>query len=273
MQSLLRFILRYHVLILFVLLETSAFSLVVAHHKDGGRFLHSANTVMGGFYSFFDSIFGYINLKQVNEELVMQNAELMGKTQMAFKVDTLQFTQKNDSAYKQKYEFMGATVINNSIHKPRNFITLNKGKSDGVDRDMGVISTNGVVGVVVAASSHYSLVISVLNVDAGHSAKLLNTSYFGSVGWNGRDPLRAELRGIPSHAVLHQGDTIVTSGYSAIFPEGLPVGKILSFRKQDGRKLYDVDFAFLEDFATLKQVIVVKNLFKEEQRQLEEEIK
>ncbi len=273
MQNLIRFFLRYHFFILFLLLEGLSFGLVVAHHRDGGRFLNSANSTIGVFYSGIDAVFGYIHLKEENYKLAVQNTKLLSASRMAMRVDTAQFWQKNDSVLKQQYEYMAAEIVNNSIHKQRNFITINKGRKQGVRKDMAVISSSGVVGVVIDVSNHYALVISMLNVDVGVSAKLKGAEFFGSVNWNGRDPLIAELKGIPSHAELAIGDTVITSGYSSIFPQEITIGRVLSFQHSPGTKRYNVLISFSEDFSSLKQVYVVKNLLRSEQLELEEVIK
>lgn len=270
MQSLLRFLLRNYFFILFLVFEGLSFALLVQHHRDGGRFISSASAAMGSFYKVVDAVFGYIDLKTVNEQLAQDNARLLSVQPSAMRVDTACFRAKNDTIEKQQYDYLAANVINNTIHKSRNFITLDKGSSDGVQPDMGLITPQGAVGVVVGVSKHYALAISLLNVDFGLSGMLQKTGYFGAVAWQGRRPTEVLMSGIPSHAKLTVGDSVVTSGFSAIFPRGVLIGRVASIEPQPGTKLVNAQLVLSEDMARLRQVYLVRNLFRNEQIQLEE---
>jgi len=177
----------------------------------------------------------------------------------------------NDTIYKRKYFYTQARVINNSINKQNNYLTLNIGSSNGVKKGMGVIGPEGVVGIVKNVSTHFASVLSVLHRSAKISTRLKNTNYFGSMQWSGRNYKEGMLLDIPNHVDIAIGDTIETSGYSATFPEGILLGTIKNFEKPEGENFYDITISFINDFKHLTHVYVVKNNYQLEQQSLESE--
>jgi len=163
---------------------------------------------------------------------------------------------------------LSAAVIDNSVNLQKNFLTLDKGKRDGVSTDMAVITSDGVAGVIVVCSDNFSVAMSVLNLDFKLSARFKTNGYFGSVSWNGRSPEYAELSEIPQHVVVNVGDTIETTGYSSIFPEGVVVGTVSEFEKSGG-DFYKITLALATDFRKLHFVEIIGNLKKEEIIKLE----
>ena len=163
---------------------------------------------------------------------------------------------------------MSARVINNSVNRQFNYLTINRGKADGVEPDMGVICPEGLVGVVTSVSEHYATVISVLNREFFPNAKIKRSNYFGYIDWPGNDYRYCQLNDIPLHAIFEIGDTIVSSGYSAIFPEGVLIGIVTKSNIDKGIN-YSLDVKLTTDFKQLDQVTLVKNLLKQEQHQLE----
>jgi rod shape-determining protein MreC len=169
------------------------------------------------------------------------------------------------------YEFIQARIVNNSVNKQYNYVTLNKGRRDGVMPDMGIIGSGGVVvGVVTNVTEHYSSGPSILNRRWFVSSKIKKNNYFGRLAWDGYDYQRAKLNEIPFHVELAVGDTIVTSGYSSIFPEGFLIGTIEEFNHSSGANFYEIIIRLSTDFKTLSHVELVKNNFIEEQTELEE---
>lgn len=233
-------------------------------------YFHTSNAIIAGIYQTRANITQYFNLPGVNEELAIDNAqlrELLSQSQVPVVVDS-----KRDSMALSKaqynYEYLSAKVINNSTRLDHNFITINKGRSNGVEPGMGVISAQGAVGKVMSVSANFATIASVLNKDVFISALLKRNNTFGSVRWDGRSILQSKFLYVPIHIELLKGDTIVTSSYNAIFPENIPIGYINEFSvAEDG--YFDIDIDLSNDFSNLTYVYVVKNPLKEEKLKLE----
>lgn len=232
-------------------------------------YLTSANSVISTIYNTSTSITSYFNLRDINEDLQRRNAELemdalrMRQRILQLEEYELNATVKPDSAL-MRYNFIVAHVINNTTSRSHNYLTLNKGSLDGVKPEMGVVDQNGVVGKVDVVGAHSSRVISLLNDYFKLSCKVKNTAHIGSLSWDGKDSKYALLLELPRHSVFNRGDTIVTSGYSTAFPEGVPVGLV-----EEGLPDYDENFLtvkvrLLPDFSKLSMVrLVVDNLADE----------
>ena len=271
MQSLLRFLLRYHFTLLFILLETLAIVLLIQNNNyQNTSFVRFTRNIKGKFYDQTVKVEQYLNLREKNKTLKEENVYLRNfiAKNMDAEVDT--FKKKIDTSYNQQYYYIRATVLNNSINKQHNYLTLNKGSATGVKPEMGVISSNGIVGVVRGVSEHFCSVISLLNSELSVSAKLKNSGYYGSFNWTGRDYRYGKLQDIPLHVQVSEGDSVITSGYSAIFPEGILVGFVEDYQEKGGRFL-ELTVELSTDFKKLNNVYIVRNLLKEEQKQLENE--
>jgi rod shape-determining protein MreC len=210
----------------------------------------------------------YFGLTEVNRELSEENAFL--RSELA------EIYLKPDSAIAQKlviqesiYNFISAKVINNSVNRQYNYITLNKGRKDGIRPDMGIINSDGVVGLITNVSESFSVGFSLLNKRWGVSAKHKKSGTFGPISWDGSDFKYANLNGIPFHVNLAVGDTIVTSSYSSVFPEGLLIGTISEFEKPSGENYYNIKIQLAANFKALSFVGVIDNLKKEEIETLE----
>ena len=171
------------------------------------------------------------------------------------------------------YQFIMAEISSNSFVQLSNYITLNKGRIDGIQPDMGVVSDQGVVGVVSQVSDHFSVVIPLLNPKSRLSCKVLGSSYFGSLSWNGHSTRYATLEELPRHVEFQRGDTIVTSGYSAVFPAGLIVGIVEDYEKQHDDNFYALQVRLATDFQMLNHVRIIKNFLQQEQLEVEQEAK
>jgi len=182
------------------------------------------------------------------------------------------FFSVNDTIKRQQYTHTSAEVIENSVNRQKNFFTINKGRKQGISTNMAVTSSDGVAGVIVGYSDNYSVAMSLLNLDFRLSVRIKSNGYFGSLSWDGRDYRHAVLGEIPQHIYVTIGDTIETTGYSAIFPEGLTVGTISDFEKRGG-DFYKINVELFTDFKKLHFVDVIGNLKKDEKVELEKQFK
>ncbi len=271
MQNLIRFLIKYNYVLLFIALEFLAFTLVVNFNKyQKQTYLSTANSVSGNLNETFSFIGSYMNLKDENEKLAKQNAYLLNKKLNSYIDNKKLINFTNDSLYSQQYKYINAKIINNTIWKKHNYLTLNKGKKNGVMSENAVISTKGVVGITKDIGNNFSNVISILNTELLISGKIKKNNYFGSISWDGEDYQYVKLNEIPFHVVLHKGDTIATSGYSLIFPEGIPIGTISDFSKIEGGDFYDITVKLTVDLKNVEHVFVINNLKKTEILSLEE---
>ena len=280
MRNLFNLILRFHIILLFVLLEAISFSMIVTYNNyQRANFLSSNNIFAGSIFEWFSSYKQYLNLKKVNIRLAEENAQLRTQLQQYIVRNNYGRSLANDSLYlpgisidslkRANYFFSTARVINNSINQQHNFITLNKGRANGVKPDMGVIANGEVVGLVMDVSEHYSTVISLLNSRWKLSAKIKSNDNFGSLSWNGKDYRKVTLNEIPYHVKVQRGDTIVTTGYSGSFPEGLLIGTVSDYSIQSGSSFYNIEVELAADFKNLVMVGLVENKQKMEINQLE----
>jgi len=260
MRSLIRYLIKNHAFVLFLLLEIFALTMVVNFNSfQKATYLNSANRVTGKIYDTYQSVTGYFGLTKINAELAAENARLRSLLEnrpgVSLFSDSLAVDQmQNDSVYR----FIPAQIINNSVNRPFNYLTLNKGSRHGIKPDMGIISAKGIVGVVGQVSESYAMGLSVLNQRWSISAKLKKNAYYGSLIWDGTDYQMAGLTEIPLHVDIAVGDTVVTSGYSSIFPEGILVGTINSFSKPEGENYYRIDVKLSVDFKSVSYVEVVE---------------
>lgn len=241
-------------------------------------FFSSANEMAGRFYIMTSGITGYFGLREINRDLQKQNGNLeMELIRLRDEVsrlsgDTLLIRTSADSVLS-RYDFQIAQVINNSVFRTHNYITLNKGRKDGIHSEMGVIDQNGIVGIVNLVSDHYAVAISLLNPKLRLSCKVKGSNYFGSLVWDGKDPRFAVLEELPRHVKFVKGDTIVTSGYSSVFPEGLMVGTVDGFSKQRNDNFYALTVKLSTDFFRLNDVRILDDRGQKERRILEMEAK
>jgi len=280
MKNLFRLIYRYHVVFLFVILETLSLSMVVTYNNfQRATFFDSSNFISGTLFEKFSSFFQIFDFKQVNIKMAEENAVLRAALQEQLLKSSPGTYHARDSIYLPRiakdsslravYHFTTARVINNSINQQHNFITLNKGRHDGVKPDMGVIANGQVVGLVTNVSENFSTVISLLNSRWKISAKIKRNDYFGSLSWDGKDYRRVQLNEIPYHVPVQNGDTVVTTGYSSSFPEGLTIGTISDFSIGTGSNFYKIEVMLAADFKNLVIVGLVENKQLNEIKQLE----
>ena len=280
MKNLFRLIYRYHVVLLFVLLETLALSMVVTYNNyQRAVFFDSSNFVSGTLFEKFASFWQVFEFRQVNIKLAEENVVLrsalqeilLKSNQGKYKASDSIYLPRiaRDSSLKTVYRFTTARVVNNSVNQQHNFLTLNKGRRDGIKPDMGVIANGQVVGLVTNVSENFSRVISILNSRWKISAKIKRNDYFGSLSWDGKDYRRVQLNEMPYHVPVQNGDTVVTTGYSSSFPEGLVIGTISDFSIGTGSNFYKIEVMLAADFKNLVIVGLVENKQLYEINQLE----
>lgn len=270
MRNLFSFIARNYFFFLFLLLETLALMMVIRNqHYQRSYVVHSANAIAGQFYALSSGVTDYLSLRKANQQLSEENARLLNFTTESFlKTDRQVFTFR-DTLYHRQFQYINAEVINSSVSRRANYLTLNKGRRHGIEPDMGVITFNGVVGIVSNVSDNFSSVISLLHKDMQVSARIKKNDHIGTLVWEGFDYRKATMTYIPSHVELSVGDTIVTSGYSVIFPQNLFIGTISDFEIRRGDNFFSAEVELAIDFNNIKYVQVVNNLMLEELKELE----
>jgi rod shape-determining protein MreC len=275
MKNLINFLIQYSVVFLFLFLEIISFSLIVKNQEyQKSVFLTSSNSMVSGMYQWSNSVVEFFKLRAANDNLSEENTALKNQIiNLQNKLSTLK-PEATDSIHfrippEMEYRFISAKVINSSTNKLLNYITLNKGTIDGIKIDMGVISDEGVVGIVKTVSQRFSVVIPILNPKSDISCKFKRNNYSGGLIWSGEDYRYASLTDIARHVELALGDTIVTSGYTSSFPEGIPVGNIEDFKIKESDAYYKIKVKLSVNFHTLSHVKVINYLNFQQQKDLE----
>jgi rod shape-determining protein MreC len=270
MRNLLIFITKYNAFFLFIIFEISALVIYIKYNSfQKASFINSTNRVTGNLYARSNELKSYISLSEVNDKLANENAQLRSQLKASFYADSIAKHKVNDTVYKQQYEYIDATVINNSINKRSNYITINKGIRAGIAKGMGVICSSGLVGIVVFVSDHYSLVQSALNKDTRISAMLANHKDIGSFKWvSNLDPTKGLLIDISNNAQPKLGESVVTTQYS-LFPSGVLIGKVSNLHAKEGGSSLNLEVTLAVDFSKLQYVYVVNNKLAQEQLGLE----
>ncbi|MFT5103257.1 MAG: rod shape-determining protein MreC [Candidatus Latescibacterota bacterium] len=270
MQQIIFFFIRNKNFLLFALLFFISLVLTVRTHSfHESKFLSSANFVSGSVYSIKSSITGYFDLALENDKLAEENMRLREQLE-GYKSNTLIDGIEN-SSIGGKYNYFGAKVINNSYSKTKNLITIDKGTNDGIQNELGVITTYGIVGIVNRTSRNYATVQSLLNANSQISAKLKKSNAFGFLVWKGGNPNRVQLTDVPRLAHILVGDTIVTDGKSTIFPRGILVGTIVDYDLSEEDDYYTLEIELFNDMTNLNHVYVIENRHSQEILQLENE--
>lgn len=270
MQQIIYFFQRFKYFLFFLLLEVIALSLTVNNLSfHNSKFLNSANAITGSFYSKYSGFTEYLNLQSENERLAQENVLLKNKLSIQ-RLDTLlkDVFIVDSTKYFQKYTYTKAKIIKNDYTKAFNFLLINKGTKDAIDKEMGVINNRGVIGITEVSSKNYTRVKSILNYNSSINARLKNTNFFGSLTWDGKNYNIVQLKDIPRQAPLQIGDTIETDGKSTIFPEGILIGTITKINKNNTANT-KVDVKLFNDMSNLGYVTIVKNLHKVEIQSLE----
>lgn len=239
-------------------------------------YFSSANRISVVVYDLQSEFSSYVGLRTANRDLQLRNGELELevlnlKEQLNYYRSTIGIDTIPSDSVMHNYDFIVARVVNNSVAQINNYITIDKGRADGVKPEMGVVDQNGVVGIINVVGEHHAVALSVLNPKLRLSCKVKGSDYFGSLVWDAVSPRYAVLEEMPRHVEFAPGDTIITSGYSSVFPEGLMIGVISDYKKQRDDNFYALRVKLSPDFGCLGYVRIISNRMKEEQDQLEKE--
>ncbi len=259
----------------FVLLEVTCVWLIVQNNRyQGAVYFNSSNRLSASVLSRSKGVSDYFSLKEVNEELAQENTQLREALLDLQQKDTLKTTDTEMATLLPpdslvRYHYTMSKAIKNTTSGNNNYITINKGSEAGMQKGMGVLSSTGIVGQIKAVSKNFSVIASLLHQKMVVSAKIKRTGNICSVNWKGGDPYTAQLLYVTRHIELQNGDSIVTSGYNAIFPEGALIGTIKSFDVKENASFYDIDIDLSTDFNRLSYVYVLRDRVKQEKDSLE----
>lgn len=270
MKNILIFLYKNNFFFIFLLLECICCLLLIKNNGyQGSSLLNSSNEISSKIYELQTNAKEYLLLKDENERLARMNTYLINRIKLGYAAIPLKTYVKNDTLYKQEYEFMSGKVINNTINKRSNYLTLNIGSAQGITHDMAIITTDGIVGIVKDVSENFSSAMSILHKDVRVNCQLKKDGIFGPLIWDGSDYRFSNLTDIPTHAKIKKGDTVITSSLSGIFPEGILVGFVESFEQKANESFYSVKVRLSADFKKINHVSVIKNNYKAERDSLE----
>jgi len=272
MRNLWLFISKYNAFFLFIIFFILSIVLFVRNNSfQKASIFNSSNQFIGSAFETINYFQSYLNLTKVNDSLAAENARLRQEQKVSFYNDSLDMRTVKDTSTHQQYTYIVAQVVNNSIHLRDNVLTINRGKRQGIEKGQGVICPSGIVGIVINVSNNYATVRSLLHSETKISASIRENNAFGSLVWGegNFDPRIAVLKDIPNHISVKRGQQIITSGYSSLFPKGLPIGRILRTGVKGGESFLDIEVKLSTDFSTLQYVYVIKNVLALERQQLE----
>ncbi|MFD2822069.1 rod shape-determining protein MreC [Lacinutrix iliipiscaria] len=263
MQQIINFILRNKSFLLYLLLFSFSVLFTIQNHSyHKSKFVNSANFLSGGIYNSVNNVSQYFDLKTHNLLLQEENNRLKS---ILFNTNKNTDSTYTDSLnYSSNYKLSPALVIRNNYTFSNNILLINKGKRDSIQQDFGVITSKGILGIIDHTSHKYATVLSILNTKSQISAQLKKTSHFGTLNWNGNSSEFVQLIDIPSKARLIKGDTIVTSGRSAIFPKGIPIGTIENYKLDAAEDFYEINVALFNDMTNIEHVYIIHNLDRQE---------
>lgn len=262
MQQVISYLIKKKNLLLFLLLMVVSLGLTIQSHSyHKSKFVNAANNVTGGLYEYTNHINEFIHLDEYNERLLKENAKLRKE------LSNYSFHEASDFPVDTPYDLIPAKLIHNSFDKKENILVINRGAKHGVAPDMGVITTNGVVGIIESVGENYSTVLSILHTESRVNAQLKKTNHIGSLVWNGKSIYKVQLEDITKVAPIQVNDTIVTGNYS-VFPQGIDVGIVINAQLDQTENFYKIDITTFNDMSNIGYVYVIKNKAKKEVEQL-----
>ncbi|MFN4931664.1 MAG: rod shape-determining protein MreC [Bacteroidia bacterium] len=271
MRNLLRFLWKYSNFVLFILMEVCCFYLIFQNNSfQRASWINSSNAFAGNVFTTVNSIKEYFALKETNELLAAENARLRTQSLGSYAKYITTKTIVGDTVLKQQYTYIPADVVNNSVNRRNNYLTLNRGYKQGITRDMAVITSNGIVGYIKDVSANYCTVLSILNKDAKISAKVKRYDELGSLIWEGGDYRYGLLQDIGTHVKIAKGDSIVTSNFSDIFPSNIMIGTVESYAPREGGEFYNIKVKYSANLKNVTHVYIINNILRQEKIQLEE---
>ncbi|HMV14039.1 MAG: rod shape-determining protein MreC [Chitinophagales bacterium] len=263
MRSIYYLFTRFYVLIFFVILEAFALSLIFKSNTyQEVKFLNTSGNITGTFVNYLNSIKHFIHLGSTNSILLEENTRLKNQLYFQNKYPSDSSLPKNSTAYK--FEYIPAKIVNNTINKSINYITIDKGSKDGVEKGLGVISSNGVVGIITNVSTNYSLLMSVISVKTLIGVRHKKTNALGNLRWNAENPFILQVDGFSKTLPIKKNDTIVTAGFSSIFPPDIPVAFVKNIEADESTSFFNLDVKLSNNISSLSYVYIVKNEKKKE---------
>lgn len=258
MQQIISYLLKKKELLLFLLfLGISLILTIQSHSYHRSKFINAANNVTGGVYEYANHINEFVHLDEYNERLLKENAKLRKQ------LSNINIQSTVDFPVEVTYDLIPAKLIQNSFDKKENILVINRGKKHGIEPDMGVITTNGIIGVIESVGENYATVLSILHTESRINAQLKKTNHIGSLIWNGESMFKIQLEDITKVAPIQVNDTIVTGNYS-VFPRGVDIGLVIKAELDQSENFYNVDIATFNDMSNIGYVYVVKNKAKAE---------
>ncbi len=271
MLNLLEFFIRYKYWFVFLLLEACSFIVLFRFNSHQGNvWFSTANTLVGKYYEMASGVSSFFHLGTVNAGLAADNVRLQLRvSELEARLAQLSADSVPDFIDGKGYELIEAQVVNSTLHRTNNLMTINRGEADGVRQDMPVVCSEGVVGIVSMVSAHYAIVIPLINYDSHVSCRLKDSQYFGTMQWRHGEPDVSFVADVPRHAEVAKGEIVETNGYSDIFPAGLPIGEVLDFADSSDGMAYLLRVRLFADFATLRNVTVLGGYVNTERKLLE----
>jgi len=272
MRNLWIFISKYNNFFLFILFFSISFAFIVKNNRfQRASTLNSSNAIMGSIYQQIDDFTQYLDLKQTNRNLAEENAYLRSQLKSSQYNRLVEQDSVLDSLNETQYTYTVARVISNSVHQKNNYLTINRGLEEGIKKGAGVISSHGIVGIVLNVSKHFATIQSLLHADTRVSASLASSNAFGSLVWGTEnyDSQKVLLKDIPNHVKVKPGEQVITSGYS-LFPPGIIIGKVMKVAKS-GDSFLNIEVKLNNDFNSLQYVYVINDRFSDEKQQLQQD--
>jgi len=270
MNKLVKIFSKYYVLILFLFLELlSVVFIFQGKNYHRSLFINTVNDATGNVLSTVTNYKDYLNLRDENERLNVEISKLRRLDSESITKINSSYTFINDSVYRQKYTYLDAKVITSTVHKKNNYILINKGIRDGINLEMGIITSEGVVGRIVSVSDNYAKAMSFLHKDAGMFCKIKRNEATGILQWNGDNPEEALLIDLPLTTDVIVGDSVITSGYSFTYPKGIPMGIVKEVKENQSNQMLEVAVQLSLNYNEISRVLVVQSLDKDELNKLQ----
>lgn len=270
MRDLFNFLFAFRNTVLFLVLMSISFVLLIENNAYHGSWYFSTSSQLSGdILTLRSDIADYVHLKSENEKLRTENAQARSRNRDSYSPVENKYVRIQDSIFQQEYRYLDARVINSTFSKQQNYLTLGGGKDAGIKPDMGVIGHDGVMGVVRHCSDNYSLAMSVLNTQLEISVEMERSGYFGILVWDTNDPTTASVRDIAKHADVQIGDRVITRGSGGIFPKGIAVGDVIETVAEPGANYLDITIRLAQDLTRSSHAYIVLDLNKLEKDSLE----
>ncbi|HET8810224.1 MAG TPA: rod shape-determining protein MreC [Flavobacteriaceae bacterium] len=264
MQQIFNFLIRHKNTIFFLLLlSVSLFLTVQSHSYHKSKFVSSTNFLTGGLYDWMNDMGSYLHLREYNDRLVEEN-EYLRSLLFNENIEDSVIVKTDSTSFSGPFSVVSAKVISNNYSKTDNYLLLDRGKNEGIKADLGVITNNGIVGIVEETTKNFSRVLSILNSNSAINVRLKKSNHYGTLVWNGKNPNLVQLTYVPKIANVQKGDTVITGGKSFVFPEGIPVGIVHDFQLGKNESYYDIDIQLFNDMTNIGHVYVIENKNKQE---------